>query len=93
MNVQTFRKKPVEIKAVQLADDNFDEVLEWVQGYTQAHIEDVNGVRFIILLGHGWAQAGDWISEWDAKPEHLEVRRAGDFEATFEAVRPGGEPA
>lgn len=94
MNVQTFRKKPVEIKAVQLTAENKQEVLAWARSYDpSASLDSPRGTEWLLLSGPRFVDFGDWIAEWDANPDHLTVWHDEDFVATFEAVRPGGEPA
>jgi hypothetical protein len=92
MNVQTFRKKPVEIEAMKVARP-LTVVAEWCGGailrgghYGTAHV----GVVATVEGGTMIALLGDWIVLDEGKFSQMS---AAEFEATFEAVRPGGEPA
>lgn len=51
-----FRKLPVVIEAIQLADDNMGEVADWCQGDS-----DYRSVQIATLEGVMTAQVGDWI--------------------------------
>lgn len=77
-----FRKKPVEIEAVQFTGDNHDDVLAWMG----ARAAFTHGQEFFIetLEGDMRAAPGDWIIRgvqgefYPCKPDI--------FEATYEAV-------
>jgi len=78
----TFRKKPVELEAIQLTEDNFDEVSEWCEA-----IRDVSGEDLIIatLEGPMSAQQGDFIIK-GVKGEFYPCK-ADIFELTYEEVK------
>lgn len=58
-----FKKKPVVIRAVQLTEDNRDEVLVWLGA--NAHDNSNNRPHIVIhtLEGQMVACVGDWIIE------------------------------
>ena len=57
--VQTYRKIPVEIQAIQLTEDNWDEVEEFCEGY--AYNFDKTGCAVTTLEGLMRASCGDFI--------------------------------
>jgi hypothetical protein len=58
-----FRKKPVEVEAVQFTEESKDQVFNWVR-CTKAAGTDVDGSPFLkiqTLEGVMLAEVGDWI--------------------------------
>lgn len=87
--IQKFRKKPVEIEAVQFTRNNWDEVKAFTNGAAHSlRIERrINGVATCIIPtieGQHIATEGDWIIKgvagefYPCKPDI--------FEQTYEAV-------
>ena len=76
-----FRKKPVEIEAIQLQPDNMDAISDWCQGYATLSRDCV---IIPTLEGDMVASPGDWIIKgvkgeiYPCKPDI--------FEATYEAT-------
>lgn len=99
MNIQTFRKKPVEIEAMQVTSSNVKEVANWVNGRPDAWHEgydgnaypDIGGVEIPTLDGTKYVRWGHWVVK-DATGQFAPYS-PDLFETIFEAVRPGGEPA
>ena len=79
-----FRKKPVEIEAMQLTKKQFSKVADWCKG---GIIKDGRAYSMLIiktLEGEMKAQIGDWV----IKGVHGEFYpcKPDIFEATYEAV-------
>lgn len=88
-----FRKKPVEIDAVQFTGENADEILRFVNDQEPANVratttnEESDGTCEIYietLEGNMLASAGDWIIK-GVKGEFYPCRE-DIFEATYEGV-------
>lgn len=81
--VKKFRKKPVEIEAIQWTGENFVEITGW-----SGDVWSVNIDQLIIptLEGKHYANVGDWIIKgiqgefYPCKPDI--------FEQTYETVEP-----
>ena len=106
MNVQTFRKKPVEIQAMQWdgTAEGATPIVDWItsQGGTASHDRiPVSTNRFNnryderiyinTLAGPITARVNDWIIR-GVQGEFYPCK-PDIFAATYAAVRPGGEPA
>lgn len=84
--MKKFRKKPVEIEAVQLTHDNIQEVVDWCGGYfwSRPPMRAVTGISILALEGTMNASFGDWIIKgvsgefYPCKPDI--------FEKTYEGV-------
>lgn len=86
MNVTRWRKRPVEVEAVQVSHMNYYYVAEWVQGAVGLG----NAMQPVVLIhtleGTMTAQIGDYIIKgvqgefYPCKPDI--------FEATYERVEP-----
>lgn len=90
---QTFRKKPVEIQAMQIEDDlnQVEKVQAWIYengGVSSApFLPDTNRVISVQTLeGEMWAGLGDWIIR-GVKGEFYPCK-PDIFEATYDAVGP-----
>ena len=77
-----FRKKPVEIEAIQLTEDNIDALVEFCGNKIKSH--PLTGVVIETLEGNMLASKGDWI----IKGVHGEFYpcKPNIFELTYEAV-------
>lgn len=86
MEIRTFRKKPVEIKTVQLTFENQEEVKEWCGGKTwsMAPTRMVSGLTIHTLEGDHNANFGDWIIQ-GVKGEFYPVKD-DIFRLTYEEV-------
>ncbi|OZE90177.1 hypothetical protein CH298_13360 [Rhodococcoides fascians] len=82
MPVQTFRKKPVEIQAIQLGALNAAAVESFVGGDLANHPE--GGVMIATLEGSMRARLGDWIIR-GVKGEFYPCK-PDIFAATYESV-------
>lgn len=116
MNVQTFRKKPVEVQAVQwwpkVSTGANHAIMDWLisSGYPYLvgnalepttleplgepgiYIDPSDGALVIRTLeGDMKVSDGDWIIR--GTRDEFYPCKPGPFADTFEAVRPGGEPA
>lgn len=65
LNVQTYVRKPFEVNAAQVTEENMELVASWCGGVAKA---DADGTRFIDVKvhkpqtpRHGKAYAGDWV--------------------------------
>lgn len=87
MTVRTYRKRPVEVAAMQLTPATFKAVVDWAEPFVGAG-EDEQGVFVLIrtLEGDVWAREGDWVIRGVAGEFY--PCRADIFEATYEAVSP-----
>lgn len=98
-----FRKRPVEVEAIQWTGDNLEEVLsftgkhprwgEWFQSFTdyEAHvIADRNVFKIFTLEGVMEASPGDWIIR-GVRGECYPCK-PGIFAETYEEVRGRGHP-
>lgn len=80
-DVQKFRKKPVEVEAIQLRISNVDWIAVWCGGI---EVEDVVAVDVPTLEGIMRASDGDWVIKgikgefYPCKPDI--------FEASYEKV-------
>lgn len=88
-----FRKKPVEIEAVQWTGDNLKEVIAFTGRHTSSaewswsFFEEVvcaNGLKIFTLEGPLKASVGDWIIK-GVKGEFYPCK-PDIFEATYEAL-------
>jgi hypothetical protein len=89
MTAQRFRKKPVEIEAMQLWADNAHEVAEWCGGKLYGHFgPDLRPILPTLTIrtleGDMLAGRGDWIIR-GVQGEFYPCR-ADIFEQTYEAV-------
>ncbi|MCW2092501.1 UNVERIFIED_ORG: hypothetical protein M2328_005781 [Rhodococcus erythropolis] len=83
--MSSYRRRPVHVKARQLAIDNFDEVLAWAQTYDKtAYSQDVDGQRFLVLNGPQFAEVGQWVLEWEHDQQQLTVLGSKAFHRMFE---------
>lgn len=77
-----FRKKPVEIEAIQLTEDNIDALVEFCGNKIKSH--PLTGVVIETLEGNMLASKGDWIIK-GVKGEFYPCK-PDVFEQTYEAV-------
>lgn len=85
-----FRKKPVEVEAIQLAVLNWKEIEEWsgrraIANGNWKHENDILGMSIKTLEGVMFAEIGDWIIR-GIKGEYYPCK-PDIFEATYEAVK------
>lgn len=82
-----FRKKPVEVEAVRLTEDNIGEVADWCKG-----VERPISVALDLLTLHGWTTAtpGDYIVKSPLGDFYPCVRDV--FEACHEEVAASDNP-
>lgn len=79
-----FRKKPVEVEARELTEDNVDDIVAWVKANGGQAAKGLWKVGIRTLEGIMHASIGDWIVKgvqdefWPVKPDI--------FEATYEPV-------
>jgi hypothetical protein len=78
-----FRKKPVEIYAVQWTGLNLDECIEFLGESFNGHFH-LNRLMIGTLEGEHTASKGDWLIR-GVKGEHYPCK-PDIFEATYEAV-------
>jgi hypothetical protein len=83
-----FRKKPVEIEAVQFTGDNPQEVMVLADEQTMVFRRERKTLLISTLEGEMTARPGDWVVK-GVKGEVYPVK-PDIFEATYEAVE---EPA
>lgn len=77
---RTFTRREIPFKAVQLTEENMEEVLEWVKTYEHASITGYGSGKVLLMHnGPAWAHPGDWIAEWDERPTHLTIWREDIF--------------
>lgn len=57
-----FRKKPVEVEAMQFTGDNYEEVISWADS-DDVYRRTFESDRIEVVTHHGLAQAekGDWV--------------------------------
>lgn len=92
MNVQTFRKKPVEIEAMQYDGKDWRSIAQWMAAHGAPMGRTASGLlRIHTLEGEMTAGSGDWIIK-GTQGEFYPCEPA-PFADIFEAIRPGGEPA
>src|SRR5579871_142937 len=77
-----FRKKPVDIRAVQWRGDNWDEVAAFHSSERLSRNADGTSLSIVTLEGIMQAQAGDWIIE--GVQGELYPCKPDIFEATYE---------
>jgi hypothetical protein len=84
-----FRKKPVEIAAIQLTRDTFNEVVNWAEPFVGAG-QDEQGLFVTIrtLEGDVRAREGDWVIRGVAGEFY--PCRADIFAKTYEPVEAVG---
>ena len=95
--IQKFRKKPVEIHAVQWTGDNLEEVIgftgkhpKWYQWFSSMedyanHVKaDGNTFKILTLEGTMTANVGDWIIR-GVNGEHYPCK-PDIFEKTYEII-------
>ena len=87
----TFRKKPVEVEAIQFSGGNTVKICEWMAEHgcryftdTDPHDASKDAIRISTLEGEMRATDGDWIIR-GVKGEFYPCR-ADIFEATYEPV-------
>ena len=87
MTVQTYRKRPVEVAAMQLTDTTFRAVVDWAEPFVGAG-EDEQGMFVVIrtLEGDVRAREGDWVIRGVAGEFY--PCRADIFDATYESAAP-----
>lgn len=97
MSIQTFRKKPVTIKAIKYTGDNLKEVInftgkhprfsEWFKSWEdyENHVKNDNMIfKILTLEGTHNAQVGDWIIR-GVNGEHYPCK-PDIFDKTYEEV-------
>jgi len=77
-----FRKKPVDIRAVQWRGDNWDEVTAFHSSERLSRNADGTSLSIVTLEGIMQAHAGDWIIE--GVQGELYPCKPDIFEATYE---------
>ena len=86
--IEKYRKKPVEIEAVQFScEDDYDRIREWCKDFYRESTGADGGVDYCVetLEGNMHTQVGDWIIKgiqgefYPCKPDI--------FEATYDSVR------
>ena len=82
-----FRKKPLEIEAMQFTHKNKDRVFNWMTGNRSPHFENGQPVlRFMTVHGEvAIARIGDWIVKDEAPGTYYPVK-PDIFEVTYDAV-------
>lgn len=84
MTARTFRKRPIEIQAIQWTGENCDDVFAFLGYEHEPHEEPIAEVTIGTLEGDMAASPGDWIIKgirgefYPCKPEI--------FAATYEEV-------
>ena len=82
-----FRKKPVEVEAVQFTGSNFNEIARFIEIHGGQSFLD-GGRRFLVTTVHGdeaTVAADDWIIP-DGKPGTFYPVKPDIFAATYDAV-------
>jgi hypothetical protein len=82
-SARKFRKRPVEIEAMQFTGDNADEVCAWI-GEAGHTISLFGSFRIHTLEGDMHVSVGDWVIR-GVQGEHYPCK-PDIFEATYEAV-------
>ena len=61
--IQTYRKKPIEVEAVQISKNSLKEILEWGNGHIKALSNDDGDVFLNVITDSGrhFAYVGDFI--------------------------------
>ncbi len=77
-----YRKKPVEIEAIQLTEENLDKIMEFCGGKIKSH--PLTGVVIETLEGNMTADKGDYIIK-GVKGEFYPCK-PDIFELTYEKV-------
>ena len=95
-----FRKKPVEITAIQWTGDNIDDVMAFMRPQEPVYVNNLSHMKFAnaddlvgIETPEGLmvANKGDWIIR--GVEDELYPCKPGIFDATYEPVHPrGGGP-
>lgn len=82
-----YRKKPVEIEAVQLTEENKDQVFNDMTGqFAPVFVDGDPAIKFRTMHGEeAIARIGDWIVE-DGKPGTYYPVKPDVFAATYEPV-------
>jgi hypothetical protein len=83
--VPKFRKKPVEIEAIQFTGNNDDEVLAFVGKDAYDPISNRPTIVIRTLEGNMTTEVGDWVIR-GVKGEHYPCK-PDIFEATYEEVK------
>lgn len=94
--VKRYRKKPVEIEAIQFLGNNWEEIREWMKKYKSGRkieviIDEYGKVKGIVietLEGKMEAKIGDYIVK-GIKNEFYPVRK-DIFEETYEEIEENG---
>lgn len=95
MTVSTFRKKPVEIQAMQLGSDNAAQIVQWINShYADENVAGMRGgpgggsrdatVYIDTLEGTMVAEVGDWVIR--GVQHEFYPCKPDIFEATYDAV-------
>jgi hypothetical protein len=91
MSAQRFRKKPVEIEAMQFTEEDGAAVWEWADSKPMKNaFGEVIGLRIYTLEGDMKAEFGDWIIR-GVKGEFYPCK-PDIFAATYEPVGAVEEP-
>lgn len=85
MSAEKYRKKPVEIEAIQFDGTNVMELIEWVGGSARySGLDSFSELLIQTLEGEMHASLGDWIIK-GTEGEFYPCKPAA-FAATFEKV-------
>lgn len=81
-----FRKKPIEIEAIRLTEDNIDFVLAWIEDSTSppARAWKEFGIKLTTLEGVMYAPFGDWIIKGIAGEFY--PCKSDIFDSTYESI-------
>ncbi len=61
--IKKYRKLPVEIEAVQVNDENMDNIVRWINSNSQRRCANTHKdeIDIFTLEGNMRAQVGDWV--------------------------------
>lgn len=87
---EKYVKKPLFVDAVRVTEQNFDELVDWVQTTTQAEVIDDGSKKFIKIFVHSPKNAkqtkafiGDWLLKTDLG---IKIYTNRAFRGSFEPV-------
>lgn len=84
--VKTYKKKPVEIQALQWTGENQAELYKFVPPHLR--VEEPDGLHIVTLEGNHFANIGDFIIK-GVKGEFYPIK-SDIFEMTYDLVDEGG---
>lgn len=89
INTTKYVRKPLYVEAVQVTEENFDELVGWCNGTVE--IEESNGKKFIRIWVHnpmGPRQTKAFVDDWILRHQKgFKIYTQKAFEASFDEVQ------